>query len=264
MYERDRVRNNGETDTRDIRDDRGAGVRGGRESDYEGSAHQYGGAITDNEQEFPRNGFRDSWAREAVAEVYPDEDEGALPGYAGAARSAPRANRFLDEASIDYDDPLPAKPAAIRAVWFFLLMAAIGASAGALWFYFDPDLGRYVPGFSSANADRTTELLIRLVDGQTKLTQSVTAIQPTQDALQKTIAAREQELQRLLAETQALRSDINALRTGLAEAALRSHPAQSAKGAPAATKRTKAEAKSVPQREQPQNETAPSAPAPSQ
>jgi septal ring factor EnvC (AmiA/AmiB activator) len=149
-------------------------------------------------------------------------------------------------------------------VWFFLLMALIGASAGGLWFYFDPDFARYVPGFANARADKTTEMLIHMVDEQAKLTQSMTAMQAAQDALQKNIAGREQEIQRLLAETQALRTDMNALRTDLADTAVRQRGGQAAKSAPAAAKKAKTERKPAPHPEQPANETPPTALAPPQ
>jgi cell division protein FtsB len=265
MYERDRLRrNDGEMDFRDTRGGRGAGTPDDMASDDDGSAPRYNGAAMDDGQELPPDDSRASWSHRAGTDAYADEDEGASPGYPRSAPSARPANRFLDDPASDFDDPSPAKPGGIGAAWFFLLMALIGVSAGGLWFYFDPDLARYVPGLSNARADKTTEILIHMVDEQAKLTQSVTAMQAAQDALQKNIAGREQEIQRLLAETQALRSDVNALRTDLAESAVRPRGGQGAKGAPAAAKKAKAERKSAPQPEQPANETPPTALAPPQ
>jgi hypothetical protein len=265
MYERDRAgRNDGEADYRDIRSDRGAGARGDWASDYDGLAPRRNDAATDYEHELPPDDSRDSWPSRAPPDAYRNEDEGASPGYSGPAQSARPANRFLDDPSSDFDDPSPPKASRIGTVWFFLLMALIGASAGGLWFYFDPDLARYIPGFSNARAEKTTEMLIHMVNEQTKLNQSVTAMQAAQDALQKNIAGREQEIQRLLAETQALRTDMNALRTDLADTALRQRGGQAAKAAPAAAKKTKTERKPAPQHEQPQTESPPTALAPSQ
>jgi len=266
MYQRDRTRNDGEMDPRDLPDHRGRSARGGNAPDYDGSAPQYDGAAMDYGEELPpHNDSKNLWSQRAPTDAYPGEDEGAPPGYVSSARSARPADRFLEDPSADFDDPLPAKPSRVRTLGFFLLMAIIGTSAGALWFYFDLDLARYIPGFSSnAKADRANEMLIQLVDEQTKVTRSVTTMQAAQDALQKGIAAREQELQRLLVETQALRTDMNALRTGIADSALRSHSGQAAKSAPTAAKKTKGERKSAPPPEQPQNESAPGSPAPSQ
>jgi hypothetical protein len=246
MYQRDRPRrDDGGADFRDRWGDQGAGTHDDRAYDYGGAAPRYNGTTMDHEQEPPPDDSRDSWSDRPATAAYADEDEGALPRPPGPAR------RFLDDPSNDFDDPAPDKPGGIAAVWFFLIMALIGASAGGLWFYFDPDIARYVPGFSSARADKTTEMLIQMVDEQAKLTQSVTAMQAAQDALQKNIAGREQEIQRLLAETQALRTDVNALRTDLADTAVRPHGGQGAKSAPAAAKKAKAERKTAPPPERP-------------
>jgi RAQPRD family integrative conjugative element protein len=283
MYDRDREpRYDGEMNPGDIPRDGGTGGRDVRTRDYDGSAPEYRGAAMNYDEGLPPNGsdsrplgrrrnggpqytngrphHENFSSYEVAANEYPDEGDDASHGYASPAKSARSASRFLDDTSADFDDSVPLEPAKtsrIRTLGFFLLMAFIGSSAGALWFFYGPDLAS-----SSIQADKTTESLNRLADEQTRLIQSVTALQAAQDALQKTIAVSGQELQRLSAETQALRSDVNAIRTGLADTALHPPRAQLPKSAPAPSKKAKAERKPAVQREQPQTEARPTALSP--
>ena len=274
MFYRDRTPpNDGEMDCRDPPTNPRRGRPGGNGSDYDRSPPEHdGGEIGYGDELFP-NGFssrppsrvsdtepprpegphsRHLSFYEPATDGRPEEEEGGPPGYASSHKPTRSTNRFLDDRSADFDDPLPAKSNPIRALGFFLLMATIGSSAGALWFYDGPDLTGYASSFSSTKVDTTIETLNRLADEQTKLTQAVAALQAAQDVLQKSMVAGEQERQRLSAETQALRTDVNAVRASLADFALRSKMGQATKSAPAPAKKTKVERKSAPPHDGPQ------------
>jgi hypothetical protein len=278
MYDPERSPRNFNPD--DDRDGRIAGVLAGRAPDYGGAAPDHNGTPIkydgnyEEEEEVGRevsearsagrraNGarlYRNGGPRDehlssdhAPTNEYPEDDD-ASQGYGGPARSARRPPRFLEDASTE--SAKPSRTSAIRALGFFLLMAVIGGSSGALWFYYGPDL-------SSPQLDKTTETLNRLVEEQAKLIQSVAALHGAQDVLQKSIVARDQELQRISAETAALRTEVNGVRAGLADIALRLQIGQSPKSASVPSKRAKGDYKPAAQQAPPQGEARPMAVTP--
>jgi hypothetical protein len=176
-----------------------------------------------------------------VADEGGSTDDGGPSAHAGAFPDD-TTYHLADDAEAERHAPASAGRGIVGLLLFFLLMAAIGSSGGALWFYFGPQLE-----IGGTQVESTAQSLNRLAEEQRKLVQSIAALQLAQDALAKLIAAREQEMQQLLTETRSLRTDLDGLR---AAAAAPPRPSNAQPKAPA-KKKTERKSTAEPKSEAP-------------